>query len=688
MKKRPMETRLAPVEEDIPDKTFQHDAWNHVTQWCRASREFMSRKFNRWKLLEDLYHNRRDLNSWSVRGGAAISDQGLVSGFSNEVGPKRWQSDIILAPSYIVDTWADRAYQAIFSGPEWLTVIPDGQTTCDEVGPETFPASYKLQELLLAKLAQGQIHVRIYEVLQHLVLYGTVYAKIFWYSKAIARRRWDYETLDIVRDHGNIYDCPIVQVIPLDRVLPDWRADHGDVQRFEGIGHLVNKSYDHVLQQFSRKVYNLNEKEFRKRWSDVASQRHEGSGAYEGLDDAGYNNEPGFTIWEWHGRIPSRGRYRECVCTIVTERGVDTPEDGVMVRLRPGPVLWSGLRPFLSAQYTPLPGPLGVGAVETNLDLIHSISQFISQSQDNTRLTANAQLIVRRGSSAARQMSMENETVYPGKIWFVDDPDDIRPFPPLNFPQHEVNYLIDYLNSLLERRTSVSEITLGVSTREKTATEAHILQESAQSPLATRTDLFARSFLETMGKIALSMLQQFILEDQTITVRDFHGRDVHVTIRPRELQTGQYRVAATLTRQDSTRLAKAQSIERVLPTLSRFKPLLEQEGVQISFTELIKRYLDLVGVDGSDRVLHRIGIQASPVNGPQGSFNPDELEKPRLDDLAELDLNSEPERATKPPSLVRTGGPMGRFPSDANALAQLLAIEALKKAKITSMGSQ
>ena len=72
-----------------------------------------------------------------------------------------------------------------------------------------------------------------------------------------------------------------------------------------------------------------------------------------------------------------------------------------MVRLADSPVLWSGLRPFLAAHYTPLPGPFGMGAVESNLDLIHSISQFISQSQDNARLTANAQLIVRRGSSAA-----------------------------------------------------------------------------------------------------------------------------------------------------------------------------------------------------------------------------------------------------------------------------------------------
>jgi len=658
----------------IRNRAFREAAFRHVTAWCSASREYMERKFDRWKLLEDLYHNRRDLNSWGVRPAGTLTRHFATDGSSATGRPDRWQSDIVLAPSYIVDTWADRAYQAIFSGPEWLTVVPDAGTQREDRSSGDFPLSGKLQELLLVKLSHGQIHVRIYEILQHLVLYGTVYAKIFWYSKGIMRRRWNYETLDVLRERGTIYDCPIVQVIPLDRVLPDWTADHGDVQRFDGIGHLVDKPYDHVLEQFSRAVYHLNRKAFQEKWADAGAP-----GLEEGLSrdpDALHSDReaaPRLTIWEWHGRVPFQGRRVECVCTIVTEQGARSPEDGIMVRLTPGPVLWSGLRPFLCAQYTPLPGPLGMGAVESNLDLIHAISQFISQSQDNTRLTANAQLIIRRGSSAARQISTENETVYPGKIWTVDDPDDVRPFPPLNFPQHDVNHLIDYLYSLLERRTSVSEITLGVSTRDKTATEAHILQESAQSPFATRTDLFARCFLETLGKIALSMLRQFLLEDQTITLRDAHGRDVPMTISPADLQEGRYRVAATLTRQDSTRLAKAQSIERALPTLTRFKPLLDAEGIRISFGELIKRYLDLIGIEGADRVFQRMSgdpeLGNDVAKGSWPGARPDSGNLP-------MTLPRRGDDTTEPPGpLVEDGGPMGRFPSDANALAQFLGIQ-------------
>ncbi len=43
-------------------KKFQEDAFQYVSQWCKAARDYVNRKVERWKLLEDLYHNRRELN--------------------------------------------------------------------------------------------------------------------------------------------------------------------------------------------------------------------------------------------------------------------------------------------------------------------------------------------------------------------------------------------------------------------------------------------------------------------------------------------------------------------------------------------------------------------------------------------------------------------------------------------------
>ncbi|HMK33621.1 MAG TPA: hypothetical protein VK463_01045 [Desulfomonilaceae bacterium] len=648
----------------IPSAQFQQEAFAYVSHWCKAARDFVNRKIERWKLLEDLYHNRRELNSWSTRSDALAAEPRGSLKKHPASGKERWQADIIMSPSYIVDTWADKGYQAIFSGPEWLTVVPDnpGGTAVEDL---QFPTSYKLQELLLTRLSEGRIHTRLYEVLQHMVLYGSVYAKIFWYSKNVTRHRWDYETLEVIESNDNIYDCPIVQVIPLDRMLLDWNATHNDIQRHSGIGHRVDKVYQHVLEQFSRGVYNLNKAEFLDRWQDSTATDSLSIELDHDPDSDGLDADriKKLTVWEWHGRIPTKQGHKECLCSIVTDKNADSPEQGVMVRLTESPVLWCGLRPFLAAHYTPLPGPLGMGAVESNLDLIHSISQFVSQSQDNARLSANAQLMVRRGSSAARQISTEADVVYPGKVWTIDDPGDIQPFPPLHFPQQDINYLIDFLNSNLEKRTNVSEFGMGISGGARSATEAHLLQESASTPFSTRTDLFARSFLEPLGKIALSMLQQFLLEDQTITVRDFSGVDRPLLVTSEEIQSGRFKVVATLTRQDSTRLAKAQSIERALPTLAGFQSVLASEGVQVSFVELIKRYLDLIGVDGAERVLKRVT--------PKDAIQPDQT-----GGRPNSDPPSERQSATAPSRLVENGGPLGPEPTDANALAQFLQIQA------------
>ncbi len=629
---------------ESPSPRKQAEAFKYTSEWCRSAYEFVSRKTPKWKLLEDLYHNRRELSSWDAPRSASMLD-------GNSDSPSnRWQSDIVLAPSYIVDSWSDRAYQAIFNGPEWLTVV--SETT--SFGPVSggFPTSFKLQELLLAKLRSGGIHVRIYEALQHLALYGSAFAKTAWHSSTPIEQCHD--CIDQEATGRAKHSYPVIQIIPPDRMLLDWTANHNDIQRHSGIGHRVEKSLTHVLEQFHRGIYHLNKSKVLERWGESKSTNNDQFQLGADKDTDGIP-DPGtvrVTVWEWHGKIPDNDTYRESIVVIITDRNSTNPQDGIMVRLVEDPILWNGLRPFVSAHYTPLPGPLGIGAVESNLDLIHSISQFISQSQDNARLTANAQLMVRRGSSASRQLQDDDNTIYPGKVWLFDEPGDVQPFPPLNFPQQDVNYLINYLNTLLERRTTVSDFSLGIPGLGKTATEAHILQEASMTPFTTRTDLFARCFLEPLGTMALSMMQKFSTGNEVITIRDYSGMDRSVPIEEHEIRYGRFRVSATLTRQDSTRIAKAQSIERVLPTLAKFQPLLRREGVTVSFSELIKRYLDLVGVDGSERVLNRIDHMPS--------------------DSVDLNYGSEPEDV--PPRLVEQGGPMGPQPTDENAMSQLFGM--------------
>jgi hypothetical protein len=163
----------------------------------------------------------------------------------------------------------------------------------------------------------------------------------------------------------------------------------------------------------------------------------------------------------------------------------------------------------------------------------------------------------------------------------------------------------------LERQTSATDVYQGLSHTEKTATEAHILQQQASLPTATRVDLFCRNFLTPLADMALELIRTLSDGDQVLWVRDIRGGYKPLTITAEELSQGKYRVETTITRQDATRLIKAQSIERAFPTLMNVLPLLAQEGIQFSLSELLKRYIELLGIDGADRLFHRLTPEES-----------------------------------------------------------------------------
>ena len=79
------------------------------------------------------------------------------------------------------------------------------------------------------------------------------------------------------------------------------------------------------------------------------------------------------------------------------------------------------------------------------------------------------------------------------------------------------------------------------------------------------------------------------------------------------------------------------------------------------FSELLKRYLDLIGVDGADRVFSRIDPAQAALFGEAGPAG---------------GLAGPPAESDSPSRLVEDGGPMGPQPTDANALAQFLQMQA------------
>jgi hypothetical protein len=726
-----------PAEPDLPNKAFQEAAMKFIGPWCRASRAYVREKTDRWRMLEALYQNRLTLSEWQRwrAGESPLTTEysrqtlpfNLDTGRDNGAEGELWQSEYVHSPSFIVDTYVDQAFSQVFAGSDWVSIITEQPPRKSPEDVSRFTVAFKLEQLLTNRLEQAGVHARIYEALQSCALLGTVFAKVFWHHHSVPKYEWQITPVDIekIETPDLVYECPVVQLIPLDRVLPDRAANHNDIQRWRGIGHTVDRTWHEIIESFDRGDYTLNEKLFRERYPEGSSKGNSQTvdGLYKDPDaDVDSDEVAWFQIWEWHGKVPYRGKQIECCATIVTEREVDDPSDGVMVRLTQRPLLDNGLRPFVCAHFIQRPGCYGIGLVEREEDLLYQLSQFVGQAQDIVRVSVNPVYQVDFSSPAYQEIKKNGGILSPGMILptIPGDPNSglqTAKLPP--YPTAEISNMVSFLSGTLERRTAVTDTQQGIAEREKTATEASILQAQGAVPTRARVQIFARTFLEPALNLALAMIQQNVVEDQEIVVRGVNGQDIPISISTDEIQEGRYRAAATLLRQDQSTIAKAQSIERALPVLQNLQPMLQAEGVQISFSELITRFIELVGIDGADRIIRQLPPQPpqphSPMMAPGGGLPP--MQGPPPSGPGQL-LGQQPGpmgagsppgpvapfspgpppmpggmmppqgppmpppqmpmAPNQPPRLVEQGGPMGQAPTDTNAMAQFLQLQALR----------
>jgi hypothetical protein len=694
-----------------PSKKFQEEATEWFSKFCRASYAYMAQKKAAYQKYYAWYRNfltiwdltdwpmRRSLTTQSRRNSPDIEDENRQH-LSNYVHP--------VAP--FCDSFAQNVYLQIFSGPEYLTVVSEDESG-KPVDAETFPTAYKIQQLLLSKLNEGMIHSKLYWNLLTLPMMGTAVSKVFWKATEVPRWQFDTGNGQYVNNGMKVRECPAIQPIPLDRFLPDPFATSSDVQGWRAVGHRTRRTYEDIREQFRQGHYYLNKSEFDQRWKDGGQQGNQTG--YEDLYlDLNRLAEPDdstwLEVWEVHGRVPSSDGLVECCWTCITACNSVSPESGICVRLTTQPILLQGVRPFLVHHYTELPQCLGAGIIEANEPILYQLSQFTGQFQDVARQTCNSAYTAVQGSAGAKWLE-EHGVVRPGDVVSVGNPNEVGLLPRGNAPTGDMMAMVQNLHSLLQHTTAVTDVSQGVSDREKTATETHILQQESQVPASCRADLFVRKFLEPLGNMALGMLQQFLLEDQTVVITDYQGNTVPITITVEELHNGRYKVVGTLTRQDASKIATAQSIERVMDKVPMLNQMLAPEGYIMSMAELTKRWLDANGLQGADRMLTRLpppppmppldamggppGPGQPPLPGPPGPGGPPMPPGPPPSEAGpgpppgmqfggplipgqNLPIPGPPPPGMGPPQLTRHGGPIDGGHNDANALAQALQLMA------------
>lgn len=661
---------------DKPPKSFIDRATEWIADWCASSKEYVDRYIPDIQLALDDYHQRIGLREFRLGARWRSEINGRRDFESEEPEGYEW-SDFLYPIAPAISTFQSNAYNSIFDGPEWLTIVshPISTTVTED---RQFPTAYKVQTLLQDLLRDGRIHSSLAFALGRAALLPAVCAKVFWHKHLTVRRYLNMETKQYEYHEDIASEYPVVELIPLDLWLPDWMAKNDNIQRWTGIGHRVHRTYEEVLNSFNRGIYYLNKSEFKDRFQDGGGQL----GEVETIDQSERATSVSsdtlnrLELWEWHGKVPSEnGQWVECVATYATEIGVDSPRDGVLIRLTQEPVMDCGLRPFALFNWrNDPPGPFGMSLVDEVREIRYLLSQFLGRLQDHAAFSVTSGYQIRKNSPIWGELK-NKKTIPPGSILPVSEVGhDIAEIPSPGGSMQPTVTMANTLQDLYQRVSTITETFQGISKNEKTATESHYLQQQSMAPFSSTLHRFARDFLEPLLNLSLELVVQHIVNAKDIMINDDTGTPVRATITKEELLDNKFRVVSVLTRKDNLSTSKIQVIQQLLQSLPQFQPILQQEGWVLSVAQLLKKMVELFNVDGGDRILRKVTDREQQMQQyiQQLEQMLGQVQQQMPQGPPQAQQGSPPQQTPQGPE----GGPMGPSPDELNRQMQMVQEQA------------
>jgi hypothetical protein len=678
-----------PVRKE-PTKAQVEHAKAEIPKMMKRSAEYMETKRGLIELCWDLYFNLRRLNQWYpyqdhknlTKYQEAIL--GIKSTIAKAAGAKqpKWRSDFTIACSPFVDSYVESFVQSVFSQDEYFQVKPGPRNSTGSVEDPQFPTSRKIQTKLLQTSNDMLLRAAVDSSMRDAAVTGTLAAKMPWYEETQLQLGINGmgmpEFKEQVIRHGTD-----LKSLDLSRFLPDPDATTHDCQQWRFVGDRTEVDWEILSKRFQTASrpgpYNVGRKEFNDKWrdsGDSTTQRYSGRFIRddEDKDTATKFGKGRLQVWEFHGKVhfPGDDLPTECVSTFISDLNSDDPAGGVMVRLQLQPALTVGLRPYCVYHFIRQNGPLGVGIIEQNLDVIWMLSQAQNLFIDACRLMAIPLIKARKDALFTRSTDKDNvgNMLFPGKILeFDSDPNEVSPMW-LQADLSSVLQLIQFLEGQLEQRTAISASTRGVQDSRKTATEfAGLIQQSLR-PINAKLALFKESVLDVYAKVAVCNLQTYVFEDQQIFVQGVDGVPRPTTLTVEELQTGEYVVSSVLDLPDQTKISKAQTILQVIPVLMQIQlPLLQYENKRIKFSGLIEALLRNLEITEMANVLETVDEMTKqqllmammpPMPGQQNQAPP-------------ADQEGQPPGPMVPGT---EGGPTGSEPNDLETLLQQIQFAA------------
>jgi hypothetical protein len=660
-----------PEWHDLPEEpspAFVKKAEEYLGSYLRESRAYAVSKQPEWQLYSDLRKGVRSIWSLGENGSHRDMSQSRKSRDSDDIEDEhRGLTDFVFPISAIETSVATTILNQIFSGANPV-VVEAIETIADQAtNTDGFTIAQKLTKLFWRKLCEGKLQKNVLDSLVCLVNQGHTFAKVYWSTRYKTVEQVDINSGQKRTVQVETRSCPVIAPIKLDRMLLDWEADVSDVDLHRGIGHWTERTYDEIMETFAEGGYTLNREEVKSRWEHGSSSRSSTTEMDADPDKESLNDK--YTtvlwVWEWHGEIPFKGQLLESCVTFVTDPDADGPASGVIVRCSKRPALECGIRPMKGCQFIPNIGQqLGLPLVAASRDLLYQLSSAVCQFSDGVRHQIQGALAVQEGGQLHEHLQKHKRILPQSWVASSDPAHEAAAIPSGNFQPGPQLQLIQEYRDMLQRNT-VTDTFVGMGGGRKTASEASMLQQQSAQPTSTYAMLFVQGFLQPLLDLALKLLQDNMNDDETITVKDRQGQSQTLTVSSDEVRNGKFRVVVTLTEQDAMNTAKAQGIERMLPVLQQTEPLLAREGITVRYGELIQMWINLINVDGSDRVLHQL--------------SPEELQAQQQAQQEQMMMEQGGQQGQGPPQspdgslpMAENGGPMGAVPTDQNVLAQMM----------------
>lgn len=167
-------------------------------------------------------------------------------------------------------------------------------------------------------------------------------------------------------------------------------------------------------------------------------------------------------------------------------------------------------RPYRIGNYIPVEGRIyGIGVGKQNEQFQEEVTTIHRQRLDNSTLANMGMLALKKNSGYGPK-----EPIFPGKMWFLDDPQDIAPVK-LSEIYNSAYANEDIVNTYSEKRTGVNEVILGQpqSGTPGTATGdiARLQEGNKRFDMVLRN---VRRFLSLIGTDLLANYQQFGDQDR------------------------------------------------------------------------------------------------------------------------------------------------------------------------------